>query len=92
LTSLLRSETRELIKKAVQSELVEFLSQYQDMTDNQGRPLVVRNGYLPEREIITGIGPVEIKVQMTQRPVIEADKGFISDQSCCLLISNEQRA
>jgi hypothetical protein len=38
LTSLLRSGARELISKAVQTELTEFLSQYQGMTDNQGRP------------------------------------------------------
>jgi putative transposase len=44
LTGLLRLGARELITKAVQSELAEFLSQYQDMTDNQGRTLVVRNG------------------------------------------------
>ena len=34
LTSLLRSGARELITKAVQTELAEFLSQYQDMTDS----------------------------------------------------------
>ena len=62
LTSLLRSGARELIKKAVQSELAEFLSQYEDMTDSEGRPLVVRNGYLPQRELMKGIGPVDIKV------------------------------
>jgi putative transposase len=45
-----------LISKAVQTELAEFLSQYQDIQDSEGRPLVVRNGYLPEREIMTGIG------------------------------------
>ena len=38
LTDLLRSGARELISKAVQTELTEFLSQYQGMTDNQGRP------------------------------------------------------
>ncbi len=51
LTDLLRPGARELIKKAVQSELAEFLSQYQDMTDSEGRPLVVRNGYLPQRNL-----------------------------------------
>ena len=66
LTDLLRSGARELIKKAVQSELAEFLSQYQDVTDSVGRPLLVRNGYLPEREIMTGIGPVDIKVPKTR--------------------------
>lgn len=49
--------------KAVQTELTEFLSQYQGVTNSEGKPLVVRNGYLPLREIMTGIGPVDIKVQ-----------------------------
>ena len=66
LTGLLRSGARELIKKAVQTELAEFLSQYKDRTDSEGKPLVVRNGYLPEREIMTGIGPVDIKVPKTR--------------------------
>ena len=66
LTDLLRSGGRDLITKAIQSELAEFLSQYQDMTDSEGRPLVVRNGYLPERKIMTGIGPVDIKVPKIQ--------------------------
>ena len=65
LTSLLRSGARDLITKAAQTELAEFLSQYQNMTDSEGRPLVVRNGYLPQREIMTGIGPVNIKVPKT---------------------------
>ena len=65
LTSLLRSGARALITKAVQTELAEFLSQDQNMTDSEGRPLVVRNGYLPQREIMTGIGPVNIKVPKT---------------------------
>ena len=51
LTDLLRSGARELITQAVQTELAEFLSQYQDMTDSEGRPLVVRNGYLPQRNL-----------------------------------------
>jgi putative transposase len=35
------------------------------MTGSEGKPLVVRNGYLPQREIMTGIGPFEIKVPKT---------------------------
>ena len=57
LTDLLRSGARELITKAVQSELTEFLSQYQDMTDSEGRPLVVRNGYLPLKRAHDGHRP-----------------------------------
>jgi putative transposase len=36
------------------------------VTDSEGRPLVVRNGYLPQREIMTGIVPVDIKVPKTR--------------------------
>src|SRR5690554_3551889 len=39
-----------------------FLEQYADKTLEDGRRAVVRNGYLPERTVQTGIGDVEIKV------------------------------
>lgn len=66
LTGLLKTGARELITQAVQAELAPFLSQHQEKTDEQGRPLVVRNGYLPKREILTGIGPIQIKVSKTR--------------------------
>ena len=55
-----------MISKVVQTELAELLSRYQDMTDAGGGPLVVRNGYLPQRELMTGMGPVDIKVPKTR--------------------------
>ena len=66
MTSMLRQGAKDLITKAVQAELDVFLSRYQDVVDEQGRRSVVRNGYLPERDIMTGIGPVEIKVPKTR--------------------------
>ncbi len=66
LTKMLRRGARDLLTKAVQAELTEFLSHYQDVVDDQGLQSVVRNGYLPDREIMTGIGPVEIKVPKTR--------------------------
>jgi transposase-like protein len=62
LTELLRQGARGLIEKAVETELQFFLNQYENVTDLNGRKTVVRNGYLPEREILTGLGPVEIRV------------------------------
>ena len=66
LTGLLRSGARELITQAVQAELAEFLSRYEEVVDDLGRKQVVRNGYLPQREIMTGLGPVDIKVPKTR--------------------------
>jgi putative transposase len=62
LTDLLRTGARQLIANAVEAELLELLEHYADSKDEQGRQMIVRNGYLPAREIQTGIGPVKVKV------------------------------
>jgi putative transposase len=61
LSELLREGAQQLIHQAVESELSEYLSQHQRLTDD-GRFAVVRNGYLPKREILTGIGPVSVHI------------------------------
>jgi len=66
LTRMLRQGAQELISKAVQAELNHFLDQYQDVVDDQGRKSVVRNGYQPERKLMTGVGPVDIQVPKTR--------------------------
>jgi len=62
LTELLRSGARKLIEQAIESELSVLLDEHADRRTEAGHAGVVRNGYLPEREIQTGIGPVTIKV------------------------------
>jgi transposase-like protein len=62
LTELLRSGARQLIAEAVEAELQEFLAQFANYRTQQGHRQVVRNGYLPERNIQTGLGPVRVKV------------------------------
>lgn len=62
LTELLRKGAKELISAAVESELQSMLGDYENLRMLDGQKAVVRNGYLPSREIQTGIGPVEIKV------------------------------
>jgi transposase-like protein len=62
LTDLLREGARELIYRAVQSELELFLEKYSSLELLDGRKAVTRNGFLPSRKIQTGIGEVEIRV------------------------------
>ncbi|BAU41387.1 Transposase, Mutator family [Leptolyngbya sp. O-77] len=62
LSELVRQGARQIIAQAVEAELKEFLAQYQSLKDDQGRQAIVRNGYLPERTIMTGVGEVEIQV------------------------------
>lgn len=62
LHELLRRGARDLIAKAVEAELATFLTQYADQRLDDGRQAVVRNGYLPERTVQTGIGDVSVQV------------------------------
>ncbi len=62
LTELLRRGARGLIEKAVEAELQGLLDRYENVIDLAGRQAVVRNGYLPERDILTGLGPVPVRI------------------------------
>ena len=62
LTDVLRQGAQQMLAAAVDAEVHAFLSQYEHIRDIHGRKQVVRNGYLPERTIQTGLGSVDIKV------------------------------
>src|SRR5680860_681559 len=62
LTELLRQGARKLIQQGVEAELAEYLKEFHERKLESGRLAVVRNGYQPEREIQTGIGPVVVKI------------------------------
>lgn len=62
LTELIRTGARQLIERAVQAELAELLERFGNRRTEDGRAGVVRNGYQPEREILTGVGPVSVKI------------------------------
>jgi putative transposase len=62
LTAILRSGARDLIKQAVEAELTGLLAAHADEKTEDGHARLVRHGHLPEREVMTGIGPVPVKV------------------------------
>ena len=51
ITDILRQGARRLLCAALEAEVETFLKQYKDISDGKGWQRVVRNGYLPEREI-----------------------------------------
>jgi len=61
LTEVLRGGARALLTQAVEAEVADFLHRHSDLKTNAGRRRVVRHGHLPEREIMTGIGPVGVR-------------------------------
>jgi len=62
LTEVLKKGAQESLAKAIEAEVSEFLKNYESLRDEQGRHLIVRNGYLPERNIQTGLGSIPVKV------------------------------
>jgi putative transposase len=61
LTEILRSGARALLAQAVEAEVAEFLSEHSDLRTEDGRQRLVRHGHLPERKVMTGIGPVPVR-------------------------------
>ena len=51
-----------MINQAVEAEFQELLSLYSDRRTDDGNAVVVRNGYLPERELQAGLGPVTVRI------------------------------
>jgi putative transposase len=61
LSEVLRSGARSLLAHAVAAEVASFLGSHADKLTEDGRRRLVRHGHLPEREIMTGIGPVAVR-------------------------------
>ncbi len=72
LTELLRNGSEQLIYRAVEAELQELLSEYSDRRTEDGKLGVVRNGYHPERELQTGVGPVTVQIPKVRSRTGEA--------------------
>jgi hypothetical protein len=61
LTEVLRNGARALLPQAIEAEVAALLSLHADKLTEDGRQRLVRHGHLPEREIMTGIGPVAVR-------------------------------
>jgi len=62
LQEVLREGARKMLASAIESEVADFLKQHGSLKTDEGKPAVVRNGYLPERGVQTGLGNIEVKV------------------------------
>jgi len=76
LTETLRAGARQLLAAAIEAEVAEFLESH----NSHEKARFVRNGYLPEREIQTGIGQVAVKVpRVRDRSKSSDGTGYVSN-------------
>jgi putative transposase len=74
LEQLLQEGARELLQTAIENEVIDYIQFHKDRRNENGQRLVVRNGHLPERAIISGIGPIKVR----QPRVRHRDEGRFS--------------
>ena len=73
LTEVLRRGARSLLAQAVEAEVSDFLGAHVALKTLDGRQRVVRHGHLPEREVLTGIGPVGLRQPRVRDRATAAD-------------------
>ena len=61
LSEILHNGAQQLLAQAINAEVAEWIDRHADLVDDAGRCQVVRNGHHPAREILTGVGPVEVR-------------------------------
>ncbi len=60
LDELVREGARQMLQAAIDAEVETFIQKHQDRRDESGKRLVVKNGKLPTRGILTGAGQIEV--------------------------------
>ena len=73
LTEILRQGARTLLAQAVEAEVTDFLAGHAELKTEDGRQRIVRHGHLPERQVMTGIGPVTVRQQRVRDREAAAD-------------------
>ncbi len=60
LDEIVREGARRMLRAAIDAEVDAFIGMHAERTDEAGKRLVVRNGSLPERGILTGAGVIPV--------------------------------
>jgi putative transposase len=61
LAEVLRRGAQTLLSQAIEAEVAQWIEEHQHVTDENGRRQVVRNGHLPQRKLVTGVGEVTVE-------------------------------
>jgi putative transposase len=61
LDEIARAGARRMLAEALEAEVADYIEAAREQRDEQGRALVVRNGYAREREVLLGAGSVALK-------------------------------
>jgi transposase-like protein len=61
LEEIIREGGRKVLQAAIEHEVGTYIDMFKELKDESGKRMVVRHGFLPERDLLTGIGPLSVK-------------------------------
>jgi len=76
MTEILQQGAQKMLAQAIQEEVTAWIEERAEIRDPKGHQQVVRNGYLPQRKITTGVGEVAVTQPRVRdrRPAGQAEK------------------
>lgn len=75
LDEIVRDGARQMLAAALRAEVAAYIDVHAGEVDENGRRLVVRNGYHHEREVLTAAGAVTVTAPRVNDKRIDADSG-----------------
>ena len=60
LEQVARQGAQKMLQLALENEVEEFILKHSSLKDENGKKVVTKNGYMPQRDIVTGMGPLAI--------------------------------
>ena len=61
LDKIIQEGARKILQEALENEIEELIQKFKNHRDDNGKAMITRNGYMPERDFITGVGALKIK-------------------------------
>lgn len=60
LEQVAREGARKMLQLALENEVEEFIQKHSNLKDENGKKIVTKNGYMPQRDIVTGMGSLTL--------------------------------
>ena len=61
LEEIAREGAKKMLQLALENEVDEFVQKQSSLRDENGKKIVSKNGFMPQRDIVTGMGPLTLR-------------------------------
>jgi len=85
LDEIVRDGARQMLEAALKAEVAVYVAEFAGRVDEDGRRLVVRNGYHREREVLTAAGAVSVTAPRVNDRRVDPDTGMRQRFSSAIL-------